>query len=172
MAPFPTSGACALVFWERFEQHHYFTFENRNGLLAVFLFRAVLQCATRWGLFLIFAGCTAAGSLALWLLVPETKGLPIEEVHLAWASHWFWAHTSVKQRALSGCLFTATTTTPEVATTQQSSDKVSAVVHGGAAVTAGGSGGGVQAPQGCCVHVRIDVALPATAAAGACGGKL
>lgn len=50
----------------------------------------LLQCATQWGLFLMFAGCTAVGSIALWMLVPETRGLPIEQVHLAWCQHWLW----------------------------------------------------------------------------------
>jgi hypothetical protein len=48
------------------------------------------QCATRWGLFAILAGATAAGATALWLLVPETRGLALEEVHLAWRRHWLW----------------------------------------------------------------------------------
>lgn len=39
---------------------------------------------------MIFAGATAAGSLALWMLVPETRGLHIEQVHLVWRDHWLW----------------------------------------------------------------------------------
>ncbi|KAI8473535.1 MAG: general substrate transporter [Monoraphidium minutum] len=63
----------------------------RNGSsFFVTQFALPLLCSAQWGLFLIFAGCTAAGTLLLWALVPETRGLPLEEVHLAWAGHWFW----------------------------------------------------------------------------------
>lgn len=41
------------------------------------------------------------GVVALWLLVPETRGLPLEEVHLAWADHWLWGRQdAVKARVL------------------------------------------------------------------------
>jgi hypothetical protein len=43
------------------------------------------------------AGLTAAGALALWLLVPETQGLALEEVHLAWARHWFWRRWEARE---------------------------------------------------------------------------
>lgn len=44
----------------------------------------------RWGLFAILAGTTAVSATALWLLVPETKGLALEEVGAAWDTHWLW----------------------------------------------------------------------------------
>jgi hypothetical protein len=59
--------------------------------------RFASQCAAEWGLFLIFAGCTAVGTLALFLLIPETRGLPLEEIHLAWASHWLWGRSQCVQ---------------------------------------------------------------------------
>lgn len=63
----------------------------RNGSSFVFTqFALPVLCATRWGLFAILAGATAAGATALWLLVPETRGLALEEVHLAWRRHWLW----------------------------------------------------------------------------------
>lgn len=60
------------------------------NLQVALLLLLLLQCATRWGLFLIFASCTALGVIALWLVVPETRGLELEQVHLAWESHWLW----------------------------------------------------------------------------------
>jgi hypothetical protein len=64
----------------------------------------MLQCAAEWGLFLIFAGCTAVGTVALFVLIPETRGLPLEEIHLAWANHWLWGKSQcVQERALGSC---------------------------------------------------------------------
>lgn len=59
------------------------------------------QCATRWGLFAIFAACTAAGALLLLALVPETRGLPLEEVHLVWATHWLWGRAGCAAPAVA-----------------------------------------------------------------------
>jgi hypothetical protein len=68
----------------------------------------LLQCAAQWGLFLIFAGCTAVGTVALFALIPETRGLPLEEIHLAWASRWLWGKSEcVQQRALGSCTSSA-----------------------------------------------------------------
>lgn len=71
-------------------------------LVACLLPACLLQCAAEWGLFLIFAGCTAVGTLALFVLIPETRGLPIEEVHLAWASHWLWGRSRCVQQRSAG----------------------------------------------------------------------
>lgn len=70
----------------------------RNGSSFFFTqFALPVLCATQWGLFAIMAGLTAAGALALWLLVPETQGLALEEVHLAWARHWFWRRWEARE---------------------------------------------------------------------------
>uniref|UniRef100_A0A383VR92 Major facilitator superfamily (MFS) profile domain-containing protein n=1 Tax=Tetradesmus obliquus TaxID=3088 RepID=A0A383VR92_TETOB len=75
----------------------------RNGSsFFVTQFALPLLCAAEWGLFLIFAGCTAVGTLALFVLIPETRGLPIEEVHLAWASHWLWGRIQRVQQRTAG----------------------------------------------------------------------
>jgi hypothetical protein len=48
------------------------------------------QCATRWVLFLIIGSATLAGVVALWALVPETRGVPLEEMHQVYERHWLW----------------------------------------------------------------------------------
>eukprot|EP00882_Tetradesmus_deserticola_P005801 GHRQ01006108.1.p3 GENE.GHRQ01006108.1~~GHRQ01006108.1.p3 ORF type:complete len:295 (+),score=146.36 GHRQ01006108.1:1382-2266(+) len=78
----------------------------RNGSsFLVTQFALPLLCAVEWGLFLIFAGCTAVGTVALFVLIPETRGLPLEEVHLAWANHWLWGRSQhMQQRKASSCI--------------------------------------------------------------------
>lgn len=49
-----------------------------------------LLCSFKWGIFLFFGGWVAVMTLFVWLLVPETRGVPIEEMRLLWASHPFW----------------------------------------------------------------------------------
>ncbi|RAL37181.1 hypothetical protein DM860_004103 [Cuscuta australis] len=47
-------------------------------------------CHLRYGIFLVFAALIAVMSLFVFLLLPETKQVPIEEVYLLWEKHWFW----------------------------------------------------------------------------------
>lgn len=47
-----------------------------------------LQFAT----FLFFASCVALMTIAIAWLLPETKGVPIEEVDLLWERHFVWRH--------------------------------------------------------------------------------
>ena len=49
-----------------------------------------LLCSFKWGIFLFFGGWVAVMTLFVLLLVPETRGVPIEEMHLLWAAHPFW----------------------------------------------------------------------------------
>lgn len=49
-----------------------------------------LLCSFKWGIFLFFGGWVAVMTLFVLLLVPETRGVPIEEMRLLWASHPFW----------------------------------------------------------------------------------
>jgi sugar porter (SP) family MFS transporter len=52
-----------------------------------------MLCAMRWGIFLFFAGWVLIMTLFAIFFIPETKGLPIEDVMLAFRHHWFWKHT-------------------------------------------------------------------------------
>lgn len=49
-----------------------------------------LLCAFKWGIFLFFGGWVVVMTLFVYLYVPETRGVPTEEMHLLWAAHPFW----------------------------------------------------------------------------------
>ena len=54
--------------------------------IACLTMRGALQFAT----FLFFAACVALMTIAIAVLLPETKGVPIEEVDLLWERHFLW----------------------------------------------------------------------------------
>ncbi|ESQ46422.1 hypothetical protein EUTSA_v10000602mg [Eutrema salsugineum] len=60
-----------------------FTFITSQGFL-------YLLCALKFGIFLFFAGCVSVMTIFVYFLLPETKGVPIEEMTLIWRKHWFW----------------------------------------------------------------------------------
>ncbi|KAL3625462.1 Sugar transport protein 14 [Castilleja foliolosa] len=47
-------------------------------------------CYLKYGIFLLFAGLIFIMSCFVYFLLPETKQVPIEEIHLLWQDHWFW----------------------------------------------------------------------------------
>lgn len=47
-------------------------------------------CHLRYGIFLLFASLIFIMSCFIFFLLPETKQVPIEEIHLLWQKHWFW----------------------------------------------------------------------------------
>lgn len=47
-------------------------------------------CVLQWGIFLFFGIFTVAGTLFVYFLFPETKGIPIEEVPNIFKRHWYW----------------------------------------------------------------------------------
>lgn len=49
-----------------------------------------MLCSMQWGVFLFFAACVLAMTIFVSLLVPETKGVPMEEVYTLYAKHWYW----------------------------------------------------------------------------------
>lgn len=49
-----------------------------------------LLCALKFGIFLFFAGWITVMTIFVYFLLPETKGVPIEEMSLLWKKHWFW----------------------------------------------------------------------------------
>ena len=49
-----------------------------------------LLCAFKYGLFLFFGGWIVVMTIFVCLFLPETKGVPIEEMAFLWAKHWFW----------------------------------------------------------------------------------
>lgn len=49
-----------------------------------------LLCAFKFGIFLFFAGWIMVMTVFVYLFLPETKGVPIEEMIFLWKKHWFW----------------------------------------------------------------------------------
>ena len=49
-----------------------------------------LADAPQWATCLFFAGCAALKTAAIAALLPEMKGVPIEEVGALWERHWAW----------------------------------------------------------------------------------
>ena len=58
-------------------------------ILVAQFFLAML-CRMKAWLFFFFAGWIAVMTAFVYLLLPETKGLPIEQIDKVWAEHWFW----------------------------------------------------------------------------------
>ncbi|KAL6841615.1 hypothetical protein ACP4OV_028554 [Aristida adscensionis] len=58
-------------------------------ILVAQYFLAML-CRMRAWLFFFFAGWIAAMTAFVYLFLPETKGLPIEQIDKVWVDHWFW----------------------------------------------------------------------------------
>lgn len=49
-----------------------------------------LLCAFKFGIFLFFAGWITFMTIFVIIFLPETKGVPIEEMIFLWYKHWFW----------------------------------------------------------------------------------
>ncbi|GMH10899.1 hypothetical protein Nepgr_012740 [Nepenthes gracilis] len=49
-----------------------------------------MLCAMKFGLFFFFAGFVVIMTLFVFLFLPETRKVPIEEMYGVWKAHWFW----------------------------------------------------------------------------------
>ena len=49
-----------------------------------------MLCTFKWGIFLFFAAWVVIMFIFTYFFIPETKGVPIEEMDLVWTKHWFW----------------------------------------------------------------------------------
>ncbi len=49
-----------------------------------------ILCHFKYGIFLFFAGWVVIMTVFTSLFLPETKGVPIEEMIHVWRQHWFW----------------------------------------------------------------------------------
>lgn len=47
-------------------------------------------CHLKFGIFFFFAFWLVVMTVFVYFLLPETKGVPIEEMTLVWKQHWFW----------------------------------------------------------------------------------
>lgn len=64
------------------------------NMLFTFLIAQVflnMLCHLKFGLFLFFAFFVLVMSIFIYFFLPETKGIPIEEMGQVWKTHWFWA---------------------------------------------------------------------------------
>lgn len=60
-----------------------FTFAVAQSFLA-------LLCTFKFGIFLFFASWIVVMTVFVCIFLPETKGVPIEEMIFLWRKHWFW----------------------------------------------------------------------------------
>lgn len=51
----------------------------------------MMLCHMKFGLFLFFAFFVVVMSIFVFFFLPETKGIPIEEMGGVWKSHWYWS---------------------------------------------------------------------------------
>ncbi|KAA0056939.1 sugar carrier protein C-like [Cucumis melo var. makuwa] len=49
-----------------------------------------MLCHLKFGLFIFFAFFVLLMSIFIFFFLPETKGIPIEEMNQVWKSHWYW----------------------------------------------------------------------------------
>ena len=63
-----------------------------NFLLTFILSQAFLSilCKMKYGVFLFYAGWVLIMTIFVGLFLPETKGLPFQEMDKIWQDHWFW----------------------------------------------------------------------------------
>ncbi|CAB4279826.1 unnamed protein product [Prunus armeniaca] len=64
------------------------------------VFTAML-CHMKFGLFFFFSVCVVVMSIFIYKLLPETKGVPIEEMHTVWENHPFWRKYVVKDEGIA-----------------------------------------------------------------------
>lgn len=66
---------------------------STNMLFTFIIAQAFLTmlCNMRSGIFFFFAGCIVIMGAFAFFLLPETKGVPIDEMNeRVWKKHWFW----------------------------------------------------------------------------------
>lgn len=63
-----------------------------NMLFTFLVAQAFLSmlCHLKFGLFFFFAVFVLIMTVFVYLFLPETKGVPIEEMNLVWRAHWWW----------------------------------------------------------------------------------
>ncbi|XP_057962474.1 sugar carrier protein C-like [Malania oleifera] len=50
-----------------------------------------MLCHLKFGLFLFFAFFVVIMTIFIYMFLPETKGIPIEEMNEIWKRHWYWS---------------------------------------------------------------------------------
>jgi len=49
-----------------------------------------MLCHFKAGIFFFFGGWVVVMTVFMYLLLPETKNVPIEQMDIVWREHWFW----------------------------------------------------------------------------------
>ncbi|XP_044397592.1 sugar carrier protein A-like [Triticum aestivum] len=62
-----------------------------------------MLCAFKFGIFLFFATWITVMTMFVYVFLPETKGVPIEEMVLLWRKHWFWKKVMPDMPLKDGC---------------------------------------------------------------------
>ncbi|XP_023543766.1 sugar carrier protein C-like [Cucurbita pepo subsp. pepo] len=62
----------------------FFTFANAQVFLT-------MLCHMKFGVFIFFGLWVCVMTLFVYFFLPETKGIPIEEMPKVWKSHWYWS---------------------------------------------------------------------------------
>ena len=65
-----------------------------------------LLCSLKYGIFLFFAGWISIMTISVYLFLPDTKGVPIEEMVPLWRKHWFWKRLTPEDALLDGTSIT------------------------------------------------------------------
>ncbi|KAF9610571.1 hypothetical protein IFM89_023365 [Coptis chinensis] len=63
------------------------------NMLFTFLIAQVflkMLCVMKFGLFFFFGGFVFIMTVFIFIFLPETKGIPIEEMSQVWKKHWYW----------------------------------------------------------------------------------
>ncbi|XP_074269979.1 sugar transport protein 1-like [Silene latifolia] len=61
-----------------------------------------MLCHLKFGLFIFFAFFVVVMSLFIYFFLPETKGIPIEEMSMVWKNHWYWGRYIPNDDASNG----------------------------------------------------------------------
>ncbi|XP_076940877.1 sugar carrier protein C-like [Bidens hawaiensis] len=61
-----------------------------------------MLCHLKFGIFLFFALWVVVMTMFVYMFLPETKNIPIEEMAIVWKNHWFWSRFVVNVDYLNG----------------------------------------------------------------------
>ncbi|XP_043710290.1 sugar carrier protein C-like [Telopea speciosissima] len=61
-----------------------------------------MLCHLKFGLFLFFAAWVFIMTIFIYILLPETKGVPIEEMSRVWKKHWYWGQYIPDEDVIGG----------------------------------------------------------------------
>ncbi|KAF3779830.1 Sugar transport protein 8 [Nymphaea thermarum] len=81
-----------------------FSFAVSSNMLFTFIIAQAflsMLCHMRAGIFYFFSGWIVIMGLFVALLLPETKGIPIDEVDKIWREHWYWKRFMDDEGAIS-----------------------------------------------------------------------